>query len=777
MGNKRIITLCMLAIISIVMGFASAQVPDININLLNPQEGAAFTTSDVTISYGGYGPGQQGTCELYVNNQLKNSTPLFVNADYLATYGNGGYSWYVKCSNATGAAKTSESRTFSVNAPVPSLEVVLTSPANNTEIVSPFVELEYSVSSDSTQAVKCGVYLNGAWIATSYGKGSKSAYLSNQQNGNYTWYVSCNVSTVTKTSETRVFSLKPQTADPISITLNNPANNRVFNITNVSFMYNVGTAAGNLNCKLYIDGEVADSKTAHGTTFFSKEMQNGIYSWYVYCANANGTNATSETREFRVNVPVQNIPSLTVVQMSPLNGAVLPGGWLYYSYNVSTNSTASPVCNTYLDGVVVATETGAGVKSFRTEKYFTPGNYNWKVSCAAGIANATTDTWAFTIQSSEPTTPAPLNIMLTSPQNNTAFASTPVNLGYYVPGGASANCEVYLNGQVVDSRLVTSTYTHSAIVQTGEYEWYVKCTGVGTAGNGTSGKYRFTVSLPQPPTPQVTVSIDNPEDGYVSSLANVTLMYRAFTTNPGQMQVSCAVYVNDAIKDTRLTQGTTFFTSEYANGNYDWYVKCTDDTGATNMTQVRSFVVSAPASKSPPAPISDGGILGGIMDFIGSIFSGVANFIGGIFSSGKPADPITAATNSEFYSQSELADDADASVFGKYIAKYTPEKLNENENVKKYVSKLSGKGYKSAQVMVMKGERTWFSAYATFDGEEMLSFGQVYENRNAGVKAVIAKDDAVKLLNAQDMQPFIDAYINGKIKATPSGLLESLVLG
>ena len=163
--------------------------------------------------------------------------------------------------------------------------------------------------------------------------------------------------------------------------------------------------------------------------------------------------------------------------------------------------------------------------------------------------------------------------------------------------------------------------------------------------------------------------------------------------------------------------------------------------------------------------------------FLG-IVMGVAGLIGGITAGHKApqAVPMTPVAN-HYYSRIELGTDPDAATFDSFLAAYNPDKLNGMQRVNEYIERTSAKGYKNAQVFVMKGGRVWYSVYVTFSGDAIMKETQVFRDMGADIKVTMDKDDALALMGEQGSQAVVDAYLSGRIKIEPSGLVESIVFG
>ncbi|MBM3229757.1 hypothetical protein FJZ26_04965 [Candidatus Parvarchaeota archaeon] len=506
--------------------------------------------------------------------------------------------WYVSCKTPGGAYDETTVRTFSLDHGI-KIDV-FTPPSFQDSAVT----ISYEAESDATSSpdLRCDLYINNNKVESATVSDDETHdYETTLAPGVYDYYVYCKYPNNANPSreglsETGTFEVEK----PLTVTAKNPLNNAVVpNPVSMSFAASSNTGS-DMDCSLYID-----NVKKYGTGLVSNPgampvapitLSAGAHSWYVQCVSEDGYSAKSETWQFTASEQPKSTPSLSVRPQSPSNGFVSTIQSVELVYIVTTNSTSAPLCTTFVNNAPYASIYGKGAKSvsFMTE---TSGAYVWYTSCSVDGAQATGASRNFTVNL-QPANPAMLSIA--SPANNSVLTKPNVNLSYYLAGGTSAICDLYVNSEVKDSRQATGYVTFVAALQNGVYDWYVSCTNAG--GKSTSPTYKFTVNAP---VPRVSASLDMPANGYNSTLANVTLGYRAFVINadaPAPVYATCTVYVNGQEKDTRQALGTTLFNSEYANGSYVWYVTCTYGS-ASNTTPSRNFAVNAPNSQiQPKAP-------------------------------------------------------------------------------------------------------------------------------------------------------------------------------
>ena len=203
---------------------------------------------------------------------------------------------------------------------------------------------------------------------------------------------------------------------------------------------------------------------------------------------------------------------------------------------------------------------------------------NWSIVQSFTTANDTTKP-TITINSPSP--------------NNTLHTINPIfTFNITVTDANLTNATLYadFNGTMIanetNSSGVNGTYIFNKTLNTdGVYQWYIEAWDSDN-NSQTSAMRTFYLDRASP----VVTSI-SPASGSTSASASVTFSY-----NVSDVDIAnCSLIINNVIDqtDTSVTENTTqTFNKTMSNGNYNWYVNCTDYVGYINSSAMRSLTVS-----------------------------------------------------------------------------------------------------------------------------------------------------------------------------------------
>lgn len=332
-------------------------------------------------------------------------------------------------------------------------------------------------------------------------------------------------------------------------------------------------------CTLFVNGVAREVREAlpNSTYDYFAQYQNAAYSWSVSCSNANSS-ISSSSRYFTVAAP----PSVALI--SPPDNSIFNGSQVSLAYTALSQMNSSVSCSLYVDGQLeqVADDAPSG-ETISYSASYPYGNHSWHAECTEGEASAASQARSFTVA-------APPEVTLLSPENSSTVAFPALTLEYSASSSISPylNCSLYVDGQLRQSGAVDSgaTAAYAASYQNGIYSWYAKCTDA--AGTSSSQERTFTVAAPP------SVALLSPPGNYVSVSSRVNLSYTA--ASQMNSTLACSLYVNGQLRQARETAsgGTDSYSADYQNGNYSWFVECTDATASAAST-ARNFSVSSSA--------------------------------------------------------------------------------------------------------------------------------------------------------------------------------------
>ncbi len=215
--------------------------------------------------------------------------------------------------------------------------VTLSSPADLSTSHSPTVAFNFTATDNLSSTMDCSMFLDNALNQTNAHtmNGVPTVFqISAIAYGNHTWYVACsddagNVGT----SATSGFAV--DTTIP-SVTLNSPADQAVFNVSNVTFSFTAtDSQSSTLDCSLFLDNVLNQTNPSTmvdtATAFQVSNIPDGSHSWLVQCTNAANNTGTSATQHFSMQTGCPVISSSGTVTMTtnffgaPNNASPLTG--------------------------------------------------------------------------------------------------------------------------------------------------------------------------------------------------------------------------------------------------------------------------------------------------------------------------------------------------------------------------------------------------------------------------------------------------------------------
>ena len=289
---------------------------------------------------------------------------------------------------------------------------------------------------------------------------------------------------------------------PPTVTLNNPANSTLFNVTTVKLNFtatdNVATA---FSCSLILDGStnMSNAAVSNGslTNWPVTGLAQGAHTWLTNCTDQAGNMGISTTRNFTVDTTPPNVNLI-----SPPNDTLTNSSNMTFNYNTTDNTATTMSCALMLDGSVNMTNPSVanGTEASFDVSGIADGPHNWQVACNDSANNTgVSDTWGFTVDTIPP------NVTLISPPNDTILNSSTVAFNFTTTDDRSPtmSCTLLLDGAPRASDASVSGGADTSFgplgIADGNHTWSVSCND--SANNtGASDIWVFTVNTSTPST-------------------------------------------------------------------------------------------------------------------------------------------------------------------------------------------------------------------------------------------------------------------------------------
>jgi hypothetical protein len=504
----------------------------------------------------------------------------------------GTHYWNASCLDTAGNRNTSETWVFNItNLPT---NVTLLGPPNGTWNSSGAIMLFYNITHQiNSPPANCSLFINGVFNQTNATlvrmNQSNNFTVSTLTDGLYSWKVQCIASDgVQNTSATRHLYVD-RTVPHINLT--SPPDAQSLSIFNIPFSFNAtDNMAPNMTCNLALDDVVNVSNifvrngVANTTTI--RNIPDGVHTWNVSCVDPAGNGNMSLRYTFTTIAP----PNVTPI--SPQNNGFSSSAALTLIYNVSENNAVAS-CLLYLDGAFSSANqtpiANNNLNSFTTPS-LSEGMHSWNVSCTdvSGYAGSS-PTYNVTIDTTKPI------INLSLPQNNVVIRSPIAVVNWTVYDNIDANmlCNVTRYSALlgidrskanIGSPNASWTTAQYSGLPDDQYWWNVTCWDDARNAN-TSETWSFTISRPPVITPF------SPAEGARLNNADVTFSYDA-TQSSGI--ANCTLILDgeqNATNSTVSTVDDNYFYATLEQGQHNWSVNCTDNTGGTQNSSVLRFVV------------------------------------------------------------------------------------------------------------------------------------------------------------------------------------------
>ncbi|MDP2749515.1 MAG: fibronectin type III domain-containing protein, partial [Nanoarchaeota archaeon] len=275
---------------------------------------------------------------------------------------------------------------------------------------------------------------------------------------------------------------------------------------------------------------------------------------------------------------------------NPVDGFNSSSSTINFNWTATDNYDSALVCNLSIDNIVNATNINSanGTAVNYSVTNLAQGIHRWNVTCWDDFNNTNTSlTRTFLVDTVNPT------IALNAPINGFNTSSSTINFNWTAAdiNDTSLICNLSIDNIVNVSNIVSgnNVSTNRSVIGMldGLHHWNVTCWD--DAGNfNTSLTRTFTVDTVKP-----AVNLNVPIDGFNSSSS--TLNFNWTATDNIDTSLFCNLSIDNLVNQSNVVSAnntaTNYSITSITNGLHRWNVSCWDDTGNTNTSLTRTFLV------------------------------------------------------------------------------------------------------------------------------------------------------------------------------------------
>lgn len=433
----------------------------------------------------------------------------------------------------------------------------------------------------------------------------------------YYWHVTAYDAFGNARNSTHFFSYITDTLAP-SISLNSPDNYTFVTENPVSFNYTLSDANTLSTCILYgnfsgsfLPNESSSSLINGSQNTLSTTLNEGIYSWTVWCNDTAGNGGfSSENRSVKIDL---NPPGIRLV--NPGNNTL--NNWsnnVVFTINATDRMSEILSCSLIINNAVDQTQTDIinGI-NYNFTNFMFNGNYTWRVNCT-DINGFTNSSVTYNLSVNVIDTNPPL-VTLNFPISNIHLSYPNVSFNYTAEDATGIqNCSLFLDGAIntTDNNVknLANNFFNVSNLSEKNHNWTVRCYDNSTEHNSyTASVENFTIDLTNP-----QVSLESPADDSFYLSSNVEFNYTPSDANLN----NCSLYGNfsgswelQSTEYSPINGSINSFSAILSDGKYAWNVLCYDLSGRNSFaTSNRTVKVdtSAPSysgiSSSPVSPVN-----------------------------------------------------------------------------------------------------------------------------------------------------------------------------
>jgi hypothetical protein len=563
------------------------------VNLITPDYDWQATSNPV-LEYNASDNNNIVNCSLYLNGEFNQSNSTEVNESgtnnfTLSGLSDGLYNWTVNCTDDTGSSVQPSERNFYVDTTPPTVNLNLL--ANESTSLSSDVNLNFTTT-ENLGTPNCNITINNVVVDPSFSANNGSLtnrLVSGLSDGLKYWNVTCwDSAGLTSTSETYWFNL---TEYPL-ITQDTQAN-KSFNTTTVELFYTPSDNTGFQSCDLYLNGAFNQSNSTHvnngAQNNFTLTLGVGYYNWSILCVDSYGLQNQTSTLQFTVDTAK---PTITL--NSPQPEATLYDETVILNYTVDDDLDSILECNLTVNGIVENSSLALDEADTLIPIQFSLGGIKvWNVTCLDDAGNTnTSETRNFTLY-------LPPAVSLVYPDPFEWLNVSTIDFFYDVTDGNGdiANSTLIINGAIEQSNQTPiineaeNNFT-GIVLSEGQYNWTVNVTD-NEGSTGTDTQRTFWIDLTSP-----LIEAYYPYQDVVVTTNNITFNFTASDNMDSDILCNLTLGLpGDAPEIENFNISNSTNVSKYVlrgDGNYSWFLNCSDEALNKNYTQVINFSVEAP---------------------------------------------------------------------------------------------------------------------------------------------------------------------------------------
>ncbi|MCF7865842.1 hypothetical protein K9M18_00200 [Candidatus Woesearchaeota archaeon] len=569
------------------------------INLLNPTNNTLnTTTNNILFEYSTTDTlSEISYCSVILDGEIKDTDITISESatqNFTIFVANGEHNWSINCTDSNGLESSSNKYNLSMNVlfesdpPV----IVLNYPLEYYYTNITNITFNYTPS-DASDVENCSLLINGEINQTNTSPINlipNYFELTNIPENNYTWQIQC--------YDNETFALGYSIQSDFTIDLTNPYINLTspndysfYTSSNVEFNY-TPLDTNIENCSLYGNFlgsfELQNTNTtpiSNQTNTFTEIINDGTYLWNVKCYDKANRNSFSENN-YTVYVDA-NAPNLLNSQNNPTSPAEYELLRTYY-FNITIDEQ-------FKDTVWIEHNFSGTMQNYTVTNNISNtfmynytdiavGNYyyKWYANDSLGrIGNTSTTNYEITKKQGS------VGLLLNGLASNvTINESNPLNVTGYTIEPSQGYIILYQDGDMINNG---TDYLENitSYSQPGSYNLTVF---YNETQNYTASSQTYFVNVVDVSNPTVTL-IYPANESYVGSL-DINFRYDV-TDNVGID--NCKLYVDDILEDTDTSiennAENQFPYTFSGDGNYSWYVTCTDTSSNSMTTQTNNFTV------------------------------------------------------------------------------------------------------------------------------------------------------------------------------------------
>ncbi|NJL44310.1 MAG: hypothetical protein HC945_03290, partial [Nitrosarchaeum sp.] len=448
--------------------------------ILVTPDNTTFSTGNVDLAYFPQDNSLISSATLYINgapNETDTTVTKGINQSFnLTGVSEGTYIWTVNVTDNGNLSAVAPERTFIVDLTAPT--ITLLAPPNESSTDDGDVTFNFTVSDNFDTDLTCDLITSAGINQTNISatNGSITSATLSLPDGLTSWNVTClDNGGLSSTSQTWTINV----SQPPSVTLTRPEEGYGQQNSDVQFYYVPDDNNAIDACILYINGaqNASDNTISIGinNSFEVLGFAEGAYNWTVTCNDTLGSLATTETRNFTIDLTSPN-----VTLSAPPNGTNVYAQYVEFNFTAYDNLAPLILCNITVDDIQEATLIPALNGQLTTVNVtgITEAQHWWNVTCADAAGNTNvSDTWTFTFFQ-------PPTVELLSPEDGAYLTNISVDL-IYLPDDNDdvTSAKLYIDGilnQTEPSPIAGANNTFNlSIPQERTYTWFVSVTDTG----------------------------------------------------------------------------------------------------------------------------------------------------------------------------------------------------------------------------------------------------------------------------------------------------------